>query len=174
MDTSHLEPLSEPAGVAGQTGQAGQAGQAESGEPAASLYETVVSNRGGTSGWVDVAGGMRLPTGLPEAGAAGANPEQFLGMAWSTCLNSAVAKVLAQRGLDPALHASTVTVTVRLFGEADGEFRFAPHAAVHVPGLPAEQVREVVTAAHARCPMSKLLTGRGTATVEALASDEVS
>lgn len=143
----------------------------DSPKPEEPLYRATVSNRGGTEGFVDVADGLRLPTGPPEPGAAGSNPEQFLAMAWSTCLNSAVAKALSLHGLDPANHASTVTVTVSLFHEPNGEFRFAPHAAVHVPGLPADQAHDVVMAAHARCPISKLLSGRGGATVESVTQD---
>jgi organic hydroperoxide reductase OsmC/OhrA len=141
------------------------------------LYTARVRNRGGTSGQVLVEGAaavelgampagpdgaLALPTGGPTAGATGFNPEQLLAMAWSTCLGETLRVVLAEHG--HAL-ASRVDVEVELHRDPAGGYRFVPRALVEIDDLPAAEARTLIEAAHARCPVSKLLTGRGEASV---------
>lgn len=104
-----------------------------------------------------------LSTAEPVEGAEGCNPEQFLAMAWSTCLGETVRVVLSEHGLD---HPSRVSVEVGLHRDPAGGFRFVPRVLVTIEGLPAEQAQPLVDAAHSRCPVSKLLTGQGSPVVE--------
>ena len=143
------------------------------------IYSTTVTNDGGTAGWVRVSDGPQVQTGPPSDPSQGVNPEQFLGMAWSTCLNATVEAVLRDRGVlgaDGAPVRSRVSVQVSLFREPGGEYAFVPEATVSVEesaGLSEGELQDVAQAAHARCPVSKLLTGHGDpVVVQAAAWDE--
>lgn len=150
-------------------------------EPA--LYTARVDNSGGTAGQVRIReadgvdltgaspaadGGIALPTGGPRPSASGFNPEQFLAMAWSTCLAETLKAVLSEQGLEVD---SAVTVEVALHRDLAGGFRFVPRARVRLDSLSEERARELVEAAHARCPVSKLLRGTGEPVVELLAQE---
>jgi osmotically inducible protein OsmC len=141
------------------------------------LYTARVDNLGGTSGQVRIheAAGVRLgatsaapdgvlslPTGGPTAAASGLNPEQLLAMAWSTCLGETLKVVLAEQGHRVE---SRVGVEVELHRDPAGGYRFVPRALVEIDELPAEEASRLIAAAHARCPVSKLLTGGGEASV---------
>ncbi|OSM42423.1 OsmC family protein [Nesterenkonia sp. PF2B19] len=112
---------------------------------------------------VRATGGPSLPTASPfdaapaDGARPGADPEQLLGMAWSTCLNATLEIVLAEAGIAAR---SRVRVEVELHRDRTGVgYRFVPRAAAAVEGLRPAQARVHVEAAHARCPVSKLLTG---------------
>jgi lipoyl-dependent peroxiredoxin len=145
---------------------------------APALYTARVENTGGTSGRVRVReasaveigtprpgadGDLTLPTGGPRRTAQGFNPEQFLAMAWSTCLGETLRVVLAEHDLSAQ---SSVNVEVGLHRDPAGGFRFAPRALVRIDGLDPARGRELAEAAHARCPVSKLLRGQGEPRVE--------
>lgn len=132
------------------------------------IYTTTVTNDGGTAGQVRVSDGPELLTGPPSNPQQGVNPEQFLGMAWSTCLNATVEAVLKDRAATLATSGpdggatvprSRVVVQVSLEQEPSGQYRFIPKAQIAVEGLDEAALREVTAAAHARCPVSKLLAG---------------
>lgn len=108
-------------------------------------------------------GAVALPTGGPVEGAEGFNPEQFLAMAWSTCLGETLRVVLAEQGLTAE---SAVSVEVGLHRDPAGGFRFAPRALVNIEGVGPDRAQELAEAAHARCPVSKLLRGQGEPVVE--------
>lgn len=129
------------------------------------LYVARADNVGGTSGEVRTPGGPGavLPTAAPVEGTSGYNPEQFLAMAWSTCLGETLRTVLSERRLD---HSSHVSVEVELHRDPAGGYRFAPRALVTIEDMAPEQAQQLADAAHARCPVSKLLTGPGTPVVE--------
>ncbi|MDN5900342.1 MAG: OsmC family protein [Brachybacterium sp.] len=142
------------------------------------LYTARVENTGGTSGRVLVrdapsvelgdpepgkSADIALPTGGPRPSASGFNPEQFLAMAWSTCLGETLRVVLTEHGLD---RESSVSVEMGLHRDPAGGFRFVPRALVHIDSLAPDRARELAEAAHARCPVSKLLRGQGGADVE--------
>ncbi|GAB3186714.1 OsmC family protein [Nesterenkonia suensis] len=127
------------------------------------LYTASVVNDGGTSGHVRAEGGPSLPTASPfdaapaDGARPGADPEQLLGMAWSTCLNATLEVVLAEAGITAR---SRVRAEVELHRDRTGVgYRFVPRAAAAVEGMRPAQARIHVAAAHARCPVSKLLTG---------------
>ena len=68
--------------------------------PSAPIYTAKVENLGGTSGEVRVDDGQTLPTAPTSNVDQGNNPEQFLAMAWSTCLGETLKVVLAVNELD--------------------------------------------------------------------------
>jgi osmotically inducible protein OsmC len=118
------------------------------------LYTARVENVGGTAGEVRVENGPTLPTGGPSADATGSNPEQFLAMAWSTCLGETLKAVLREQRIDAATH---VHVEVSLHFDPSGGYRFAPRALVSVEDVGEDEARRLAEAAHARCPVSRLL-----------------
>lgn len=137
---------------------------ADTSDGARPLYSAAAVNVGGTSGRVWAEGGPSLPTASPfdaspagEGPRAGADPEQLLGMAWSTCLNATLEVVLGEAGIAAR---STARVDVELHRDPSGVgYRFVPRAVVAVEGLSPAQAAPHAEAAHARCPISKLLTG---------------
>ncbi|RAF54783.1 organic hydroperoxide resistance protein, partial [Burkholderia multivorans] len=66
----------------------------------ATSYTAKVENRGGTSGEVRVEDGPTLATAPTSHTELGSNPEQFLAMAWSTCLGETLKVVLAVNDLE--------------------------------------------------------------------------
>ena len=147
------------------------------------LYTARVENTAGTSGSVrirdaaavelaapepDGSGEISLPTGGPKPTATGFNPEQFLAMAWSTCLGETLRVVLAEHGLD---RESSVRVEVGMHRDPAGGFRFVPRALVAIDDLDPERAQELAEAAHARCPVSKLLRGQGEPLLELVVED---
>lgn len=144
--------------------------------PDRALYTARVENITGTSGRVRVHdahgidlgaahadGVVVLPTGGPSASARGFNPEQFLAMAWSTCLGETLRVVLAEHEL---AQESSVSVEVGLHRDPAGGYRFAPRALVSIADLDPARARQLVEAAHSRCPVSKLLRAQGEPQVE--------
>ena len=144
-----------------------QAPSGDSDEPksaSAPLYTAKVENLGGTSGEVRVEDGLTLATAPTSHLDQGSNPEQFLAMAWSTCLGETLKVVLAVNELDAL---SRVRVEVDLHKEASGNgFYFAPRAFISIEGVSDEDAEKYAARAHARCPISKLLMGKGTPSVE--------
>lgn len=131
------------------------------------LYTARVDNTGGTAGEVRVEGGPTLPTGGPSPDAEGLNPEQFLAMAWSTCLGETLKAVLRDEAIEAEGH---VRVEVELHSNPAGGYRFAPRALVSIPGVADGEARRLAAAAHARCPVSRLLDRPGSGTVEVVSS----
>lgn len=88
------------------------------------------------------------------------NPEQLLALAWATCLNATAQVILKQS------HRSRVRVEVDLRDAVPGPgFEFRVDAYLAVEGHGEVQAEEVLRAAHARCPVSKLLWEADTVTV---------
>lgn len=132
--------------------------------PSAPIYTAKVENLGGTSGEVRVEDGQTLTTAPTSHVEDGNNPEQFLAMAWSTCLGETLKVVLAVNELDAL---SRVRVEVELHNEPSGNgFYFAPKAFISIEGVSDTDAEKYAARAHARCPISKLLMGKGTPVVE--------
>lgn len=130
------------------------------------IYATTASNTGGTHGSVSLSDGPTFTTGAPLDPTAGLNPEQFLAMSWATCLSASIEAVLARAGVDASVSAPEVAVTVSLHQDsAGGEYEFHPAAQVSIPGLSQADQLSYAAAGHARCPVSKLLSGQGHAIV---------
>ena len=99
-------------------------------------------------------------TGTPASGTSAAtDPEELLALAWATCLSGSARIVAPGRDVK-------VRVEVDLVEDPTGTgFAFEPTAYVSFSGTTQEQAERLAQQAHERCPVSKLLTGRGTATV---------
>lgn len=128
------------------------------------LYTAIAHNTSGVSGesWVD--DGLRVnvesPTAADRNGAT--NPEELLALSWATCLNAA-ARVVAGPGVDVA-----ATASVSLHQRSDGDgFEFAAHARLHFPGKSAAESERLAAEAHARCPVSRMLSGASQVRVSA-------
>lgn len=129
----------------------------------APIYTAKVENLGGTSGEVRVEDGMTLPTAPTSHTELGSNPEQFLAMAWSTCLGETLKVVLAVNDLEAL---SRVRCEVDLHRDKSGGYYFVPRAYVSIDGVSDADAEKYAARAHARCPISKLLKGMGSPSVE--------
>lgn len=152
------------------------------------LYTATAHNRTGPNGhsWTD--GGLRVAVRNPVAPARSTaptqpspapahpggdadhaaaspatNPEELVALAWATCLSGS-ARIIAggQRKV-------SVRVDVDLREDEDGPgYAFEPTAYIAFSDATPDEADALAAAAHARCPMSKLLSGRGTATIIAV------
>ncbi|WP_019159675.1 OsmC family protein [Brevibacterium senegalense] len=101
-------------------------------------------------------------TGTPASGTSAAtDPEELLALAWATCLSGSARIVAPGRDV-------TVRVEVDLVEDPTGPgFAFEPTVFVSFSGTTPEQAETLAQQAHGRCPVSKLLTGRGHAAIVA-------
>lgn len=123
-------------------------------------YRTRASNRDGGTGFSSVDGGLSVAVANPldaTADAAATNPEQLLALAWATCLNATAQVIVAGE------RKTAVDVEVELH-EAAGRAGYEFHVTAHVSadGLDEASTRSLAEAAHARCPVSRLLQAAAT------------
>lgn len=118
-------------------------------------YRTQAHNRTGADGISTVPGGLAVTVASPLGAApdaAATNPEQLLALAWATCLNGTAHVIVEGRT------RTTVRVEVELHAAAPGPgYEFRVHAFLSVEGADAAETERILAAAHARCPVSKLL-----------------
>ena len=128
-------------------------------------YRTEAVNRDGGDGVAQVRGGLAVTVSSPlnpDRDPSGTNPEQLLGLAWATCLNATAQAIVARRA------RTAVRVEVELHDAATGTgFEFHVDAFISVEGASVEETQRVRDAAHARCPVSKLIGGAATVAVHA-------
>ncbi|HLR45207.1 MAG TPA: OsmC family protein [Brevibacterium sp.] len=134
------------------------------------LYTATAHNRTGPDGESRTDGGLRVAVRSPLAprptaeaaetdAAVATDPEELLALAWATCLSGSARIVAPGRDV-------SVRVEVDLVEDPTGTgFAFEPTAYVSFSGTTQEQAERLAQQAHERCHVSKLLTGRGTATV---------
>ncbi|MGW8482243.1 OsmC family protein [Microbacterium sp. NPDC055903] len=123
------------------------------------LYRTQAINRDGGDGVSAVPGGLSVKVSSPLAAdfdQAASNPEQLLALAWSTCLNATAQAVLA------GATRSAVRVEVELHPAPARGYEFRVEAYLSVEGADEDETATVLAAAHARCPVSRLLGGSAT------------
>lgn len=130
------------------------------------IFTAIAENTSGVNGTSRVVGGMtvevRSPTQSDRDGAT--NPEELLALSWATCLNAA-ARIVAGPGAEV-----TVRTSVALHTRLDGDgFEFSAHAELCFEGTPQARADELARAAHARCPVSRMLAGRSPVSVRAVA-----
>jgi lipoyl-dependent peroxiredoxin len=126
------------------------------------LYTAVSTATGGRDGRarssdqaLDVA--LATPRELGGAGGIGTNPEQLFAAGYSACFLSAL-KFVAGKNKVALPAESRITGTVGI-GPIPTGFALAVQLEIHVPGLPREQVEELVQAAHQVCPYSNATRG---------------
>jgi lipoyl-dependent peroxiredoxin len=111
--------------------------------------KTALEGDGGAQGrlWLH----MEHATGLGGSG-EGTNPEQLFALGYATCFNSAVLFAASQKKIDAA--KAKVTCEVGIGKNEAGGFALQARLTLHVPGLSADQTRELLEAAHQICPYS--------------------
>ena len=128
-------------------------------------YRTEAINRDGGDGLAEVPGGLSVTVSSPlnpDRDPAGTNPEQLLALAWATCLNATAQAIVARRS------RTAVRVEVELHDAATGGgYEFHVDAYLSVADADAVETERVLAAAHARCPVSKLIGGAATVSVHA-------
>lgn len=126
-------------------------------------YRTEAVNHDGGNGTARVPGGLTVTVSSPltaDRDPAGTNPEQLLALAWATCLNSTAQAIVAKK------QRTAVRIEVELHDAEPGPgYVFEVDAYLSVEGASAQESQRVLDAAHARCPVSKLLSGATTVRV---------
>lgn len=122
------------------------------------LYTGKVHVTGGRDGFAKSEDG-RLETGLTSPGAkgSGTNPEQLLAAGWSACFIGAMQLSAAKAGLK--LPERTSVDTEIDLATGDDGYHLQARLQIHLPGLPIEQAKLLVEAAHQTCPYSKATSG---------------
>ena len=119
------------------------------------IYKTEVYNEKGTAGFIETKNGLRLKTtSTTNPSAEGADPEQFMGMAWSTCLNATMLSLLEARKVEKN---TRVRVEVEFKQDKPGSYYFEMTAYAAVEGWSEEESLKLAHQAHERCPVSKLI-----------------
>lgn len=126
------------------------------------LYTAQVTTTGGRDGRaiasnhaLDVK--LDTPRELGGAGGPGTNPEQLFAAGYSACFLSALKFVAGRQKI--ALPAdSNIVATVGIGPIATG-FALEAKLAISIPGLPREQVEQLVEQAHQVCPYSNATRG---------------
>lgn len=126
-------------------------------------YRTEAINSDGGTGTARVTDGIAVPVASPlsaDPDPQASNPEQLLALAWSTCLN-ATAQSLVKRE-----RRTAVRIEVGLHDAEPGPgYEFHVDTYLSAEGLSLAETEELLAAAHARCPVSKLLHAASTVRV---------
>ena len=122
------------------------------------LYTGKTRVVGGREGFAKSTDG-RLDVKLSPPGSTGAgtNPEQMLAAGWSACFIGAMGKAAAKlKTRLPAETAVDAEVDLGMAGEA---YLLRARLNVSLPGVPRDVAQDLVHAAHATCPYSKMSRG---------------
>jgi len=128
-------------------------------------------NRSGSASWTgglkDGRGTISTQSGALDAhpygfasrfeGVAGSNPEELIAAAHASCFTMALSLILGEAGLTATRMDTSAVVTLE---QVEGGFAItASHLTLKadVPGVDADQFRELADKAKAGCPVSKLL-----------------
>ncbi|MGB4777900.1 OsmC family protein [Microbacterium sp.] len=126
-------------------------------------YRTSAINHDGGDGVTAVPDGLAVSVFnplSPDADTTASNPEQLLALAWATCLNATAQAVVGRE------RRTAVRVEVALRdAERRPGYEFEVTAFLSAEGFDDEATTRLADAAHARCPVSRLLHGAPTATV---------
>ena len=135
-------------------------------------YRTAAVNRDGGDGVSSVVGGLEVAVSSPLApdfDPHASNPEQLLALAWVTCLNATAQAVVAGQ------RRTAGRVEVELHPSASGSgYEFRADAYLSAEGASIAETGDILAAAHARCPVSKLLAASSTVHVHTEAYREAS
>lgn len=97
----------------------------------------------------------------------GANPEQLIAAAHTSCFSMAFSNALAEAGHTPTSIATDAVVTLRMLDDGPTITKIALTTVGDVPGVDEETFQKIAAEAKAGCPVSKALTGVGEITLEA-------
>lgn len=126
------------------------------------LYRTVANNDDGLNSHSYVPNGLDATTSDPLSDRPGANPEQFIGLALSTCLNATLEAIEQRRDMP---HTSQVHTIVEMARDRRG-FQFYVTAQIKLPGVDQATAEAMVALAESRCPVAKLLGGSDNVRIE--------
>ena len=124
------------------------------------LYKTRATATGGRDGRANSEDGrlavaLSTPKELGGNGADGTNPEQLFAAGYSACFLGAMKYVASQKKIKLS-EETAVTATVGIGPRDDGKgFGLDVALAITLPGIEAEQAREIVDGAHVVCPYSE-------------------
>ena len=126
------------------------------------IYQTSATatgeGRNGRSRSVDGILDVALATPKELGGAGGAtNPEQLFAAGYAACFHNALKLVARKAGVD--LTDSAITVDVGLVRRPPIGYRLQVAMEAELPGVPAEQARSLIKAAHQVCPYSAAIQG---------------
>ncbi|MCX4749294.1 organic hydroperoxide resistance protein [Kitasatospora sp. NBC_01287] len=129
--------------------------------PVKIAYIAVATAEGGRDGRVASSDGLldvvvRPPKELGGSG-EGTNPEQLFAAGYAACFQSALFVVARRAKAD--VTGCEVTARVGIGPDAEGGYALAVELSVQLPGLPADQARQLVEAAHQVCPYSNATRG---------------
>lgn len=128
-------------------------------------YLTEAINTEGGDGVSRIVDGMELAVSSPlsaDVDPDATNPEQLLALAWVTCLNATAQAIVRGR------RRTAVRVEVGLHASEPGPgYEFHVDGHLSAEGLGLTETEELLAAAHARCPVSKLIGGAATVRVHA-------
>lgn len=119
------------------------------------MYETVITNKEGTSGVATATNGLVFNLApVAKSDSEHTNPEQLIGSAWATCLNSAIISVIRSKRLT---NKSRVDVKVKLWLHPVERYSFTLDATAAIENLDPDTTKEIIDYAHRLCPVSKLI-----------------
>ncbi|GGC51085.1 organic hydroperoxide resistance protein [Chelatococcus reniformis] len=124
-------------------------------------YTTTATAEGGRDGRAALTeGGLALAFAIPkEMGGAGngSNPEQLFALGYAACFNSALLFVARAKKVD--VSKAKVTAQIGIGPKAGGGFQLEAALKVHIPGVPTDEAKALVDAAHQVCPYSNATRG---------------
>lgn len=125
------------------------------------LYETDATAWGGREGRAATSDGnldvqLVVPKELGGPGGSGTNPEQLFAAGFAGCFHSALKAVARGQKMDVSESALTVKVGL---GTGDVGFTLAVEIEGEFPGLPEDEARKLLEAAHEVCPYSNATRG---------------
>ena len=125
-------------------------------------YRTTATATGGRDGSARTEdGSLDVKLGVPkEMGGQGNgnNPEQLFAAGYAACFLGAMKAVSGKEGVRVPADAN-VTATVGIGPRSEGGFGITADLKVSLPGVPAEDARRLVDAAHQVCPYSNATRG---------------
>lgn len=97
--------------------------------------------------------GLSVPKSMGGDGGAGTNPEQLFASAYAGCYGSALQACAEKMNVD--LGDFSVTATVKLGVEEEGDLNLSAVLDAYIPGVDIETGEELVNQAHEICPFSR-------------------
>lgn len=125
-------------------------------------YRTTATATGGRDGSARTDdGSLEVKLGVPRemgGNGEGNNPEQLFAAGYAACFLGAMKAVSAKEGISVPADA-TVTAQVGIGPRSEGGFGITADLNVSLPGVPREDARRLVDAAHQVCPYSNATRG---------------
>ncbi|GIE88318.1 organic hydroperoxide resistance protein [Actinoplanes regularis] len=100
---------------------------------------------------------LAIPKELGGAGGALTNPEQLFAAGYAACFHSALKRVASAQKV--TLTDTAITIDVGLVQLPSGGFGLNVSIEAELPGLPEEQAKALLEAAHQLCPYSNATRG---------------